>query len=345
MKSSVSLTGQKSPLAKIWTRVFTERTTDYLIKGFMLVSLLMFALDSGYRLINNISYSNKEVCFLFNNSSKEFFLFYENFVELWLVMIFGIFCAVLLSKYFSKYGRFYPKGPVSAFLYGSLMPVCSCSTIPLLTLLKGKIKFRTIITFVMAAPLLSPIIIFLSFSVLDVKYAVLRIICSFILSVGAGFFLELFYKPEDEIALDVAVKCDKNCMIAESSILHQTWNTAKKLIPYILIAGTLACIVSIFENDLVRYLHQGINSWYGKIAAVVIGIPMYVCNGADIFLLKPLMNNSLGLPYGSAIAFSLSSSAVCVASIVLLSKILGKKLTVLLIAYIFAVCLGFGLLL
>ena len=308
------------------------------------ISLSLFTVDTLYRLIFNINYDNRFECILAKVFPRNVFIFYENFIELWLVMIFGIFAAVILKKYFSKYKKFYPRGPFTAFLYGSIMPVCACSTIPMLTTLKGKMRFKTIVTFIMAAPMLSPIIITLSFSILGFKYAILRIICSFMLAIGAGYVLDFFRRDElEDIELGAALACNKDdCLITEKGVFDETWAITKKLLPYILFAGTISCIFAFFETQLIEYLRELIWSWHGKFLAILIGIPLYVCNGADVFFLRPLVTHDIGLPYGPAIAFSLSASVICIPSIIILAKILGKRLTGILISYVAVACLLFG---
>lgn len=318
----------------------------------LLLSLTIFIIDTIYKTVNNITYINRESCFLFKNASRPFFLFYENYIELWIVLILGLFLAVILERSFKKYSRLYPKNPFTAFIYGSFLPVCACSTIPIITALRGKMKFRTIITFILAAPLLSPIIIYLSFSVLGIKYAILRIVCSFILAIGAGYFLELFVRPKDEIAMGALLSCSKDCSPKGKkgkngtyNIFDQVWVMAIKLLPYMIIAGTISTLFAVYGNVYLKDTLGIMTSWYGKIAVVLIGIPLYVCNGTDIFMLKPFLNSAVSFPYGPAIAFSLSASAVCAPSIVLLSKLLGKRLTAILVGYILVVCVLFSFLL
>ncbi len=73
----------------------------------------------------------------------------------------------------------------------------------------------------------------------------------------------------------------------------------------------------------------------------LIGIPMYLCNGADILLLRPLLD-ATDLTVGSAMVFSLTSSAVCISSIAMLSGYLGKKLTAVLVVTLVLItyCIG-----
>jgi uncharacterized protein len=74
---------------------------------------------------------------------------------------------------------------------------------------------------------------------------------------------------------------------------------------------------------------------------MVIGIPIYVCNGADVLLLKPLLAYT-DLSLGAAMVFSLSSSVVCISSIVMLSKFLGKNVTMLLVGNIILITFILG---
>jgi uncharacterized membrane protein YraQ (UPF0718 family) len=60
---------------------------------------------------------------------------------------------------------------------------------------------------------------------------------------------------------------------------------------------------------------------------------MYYCNGADVILLKPLIAHS-GLSLGTAMAFSLTSTSICITAIIMLIKFLNKKLTMILIGTI-----------
>ncbi|MBP1664757.1 MAG: putative permease [Bacteroidetes bacterium] len=63
---------------------------------------------------------------------KWFFQLYENFIELFVVVILGVFVGVLIEQYFNKIKRFYPKNQWLAFLYGAILPVCSCGVLPLI---------------------------------------------------------------------------------------------------------------------------------------------------------------------------------------------------------------------
>jgi uncharacterized membrane protein YraQ (UPF0718 family) len=74
---------------------------------------------------------------------------------------------------------------------------------------------------------------------------------------------------------------------------------------------------------------------------ILIGIPVYFCNGADIILLQPFVNY-MEMPLGTAMAFTLTSTSVCITSLIMIIKFIGKRLTSILLAYVFFMTLIMG---
>ncbi len=263
---------------------------------------------------------------------KFWFLVFEYFVELFLIVVVGIFLAVLLESYFSRYKRFYPKNTITAFLYASMLPVCACTTIPLISSMRGKLRFRTIITFVVAAPLLSPYIIMLSFSVLGVRYGILRIVSAFILALVSGFVVEFFYTREETQGLIILNTCNKElCESQKSDIYQQAFDIIIKILPFLIVAGIAGIAIELIAPTNFLAGYDIPNNLVGIMLVILAGIPVYFCNGAEVLFLRPLIHQS-GLSLGTAIAFSLASTSVCITSFVMLIKFMGKKLTIILVA-------------
>jgi uncharacterized protein len=314
----------------------------------VIVSATILLADFIYKTYKDISQINKQKCILYLTMPKSGFMFYEYFLELFFVIVLGIFAAVLLERWFSKYQKFYPRNPITAFLYGSVIPVCSCSVIPIVKSMKEKINMKTLVTFIIAAPLLNPYIIVLSYSVLGWQYGTLRIISSFVLSISAGYIVEWFYKRgNSEINLKnipVAKENKASCFVLQPNIFVQTYDIVLSIVPFILIAGVLGVVTELFVpvNFLKTYSHD--NQFLSLILIVVIGIPLYYCNGADVVFLKPIITHS-GLQLGSAMAFSLTSTAICITAIVMMSKFIGTKLTAILTISIaiMSMLIGYGI--
>ena len=203
--------------------------------------------------------------------------------------------------------------------------------LPLIDSMKKRTSLKTIITFVIAAPLLNPYIMLIAFTVLGWKYLLLRIVFSFLLSFLAGWLLEFVSNRYKAFSWGEYQACGSDCdFIPSRDPFIKTALMTKKLVPYILAAGALSYIFAVINpKQFLDALNFSLEPW-STIIMTLVGIPLYVCNGTDIIFLKPLMQYT-DLSMGSAIAFSLSASAVCVSSIAMLVKFIGRNLTVALV--------------
>ncbi len=306
----------------------------FLAKLLISFSFLVLVTDLTYKSYFGITYQTRDKCILYRAMPKWAFSLYENFIELLLIVIAGIFVAVLIEKYFSRLKRIIPKSPWIAFIYASILPVCSCSAVPLIRAVGDKIPFRTVITFVVAAPLLNPYIIILSVSVIGVEYTIVRVLCSLILAVATGYIVERFWKRRPFSFSQKEETCKSRCCSPDKSdVVMATFNHLKKILPFLLIAGALGVGVELFApSKFLRSIDLS-NNIMGLLIVVLVGVPVYFCNGADVLFIQPLMQYS-SLPLGTAMAFSLTSTSVCVTSLVLLIKYIGKRLTAVLLASI-----------
>jgi len=288
-------------------------------------------IDSVYMSIYGIHQQNRELCILYSSLPRWLFLCYEYFFEFAVVVLLGVFAGVLIEKYFRTLKRFFPGTQLLAFIYGSVLPVCSCGVIPIVEAMKSKVKLRVIITFVIAAPLLNPYIVFLSFSVLGFNYGILRIVSSFILAIGTGLLTELIVRNSDAGNLGKIEICAEDCSVYGNDPFVKTVQMTRKLLPYIFWGGLLSFSLEYLQPKAYLQTLSFSNEWLSMIVMTIIGIPLYVCNGADVILLKPLLAFT-DLTIGSAMIFSLTSSAVCISSIAMLFKFMGRKLTLILLA-------------
>ena len=313
---------------------------DFWIKSLVFFSIFLLGIDFIYKSYFGITYQNRADCILYANLPRWAFICYENFVELFLVVITGIYMAALLEKYFTRVGKFIPKNQIMAFIYASLIPVCSCSAIPFARTMNDRVPFRVIITFIIAAPLLNPYIIMLSTMVLGLKYAILRIVCSLILAVSAGYIVELFYKRTNPTNTCLIKTCGNNpgCPGKGHNVYETTYLIFRKVFAFLLIAGILGTTLELISPDKYLLNVNLSNNLTGSIMVILVGIPIYFCNGADVLFLKPLMQFS-HLPLGTAMAFSLTSTSICITSLLLLVKYIGRKLTAILLVCIMVLTL------
>jgi len=322
----------------------SQDTGHKAVKYLVYLAVMFFVADLIYKTINDISYVNRENCILYRTLPTFWFLIFEYFIELFFIIVVGIFAAVLLESGFTRFKRFYPKNSFTAFIYASLLPVCACSTIPMIGSMSGKLPFRAIITFVVTAPLLSPYIIFLSLSVLGAKYTLLRIITALILAMSTGLIVSLFQDRVDKggrpgFSMDPI----STPGIQGGDHYLKTYLILKGLFPYFLIAGTMGIAIEwAAPADLLTKLEIS-NNIKGIIISILIGIPIYICHGAEILILRPLIHQS-GFSDGTAIAFSLASTSICMTSLAMMVKFIGKRLALVLVGSLMALILFLGML-
>lgn len=307
------------------------------------VILILLCADAIYSAWNGITMNTREKCIIYRSLPRWMFILYEFMIELFFVVVAGTFAGVVVEKYMKRLKWIIPKNQVSAFIYASIIPVCSCSTIPIIETMKERMSLRTIITFITAAPLLNPYVIFLSFSLLGITYGTLRLLGAFALSVIIGIITQIVHKKTGSPELGLYKSCaPKSCIKPAFGIYNKTWNIIIKIAPYIAIAGIAGMLFELL-GPLKLIEHMPLeNSHITLLIFVIIGIAIYLCNGADILFLSPLLlYTDLGM--GSAIAFSLTATGICASSIIMLSKFIGKKLTATITAstFILTIIIGF----
>jgi uncharacterized membrane protein YraQ (UPF0718 family) len=302
------------------------------VKFTLALAVVFVVVDLIYKVTQNISYLDRSKCLVYKHLPRLVFLFFEYFVELTILIFLGIFVAVLIEKYFAKVKRFIPANPATAFIFASLLPVCACAVIPIIKTMQGKVKYRTLVTFLVAAPLLNPYIILLSFSVLGITYAILRIITSFILAVSAGYVLGFFF---ERILLNTATAgiCSRDtCSTIPHDVYQRTFSIFKSLLPYLIAGGLMAVGLDFFSSKSMGIITKIGNTLLGNLLVIIIGVPFYFCNGSEVLLLRPLLCSGVSL--GTGIAFSLTATSICITSIMMLIKFAGIRITLFLVCHI-----------
>ena len=318
-------------------------------------SILAYAADLLYKTLNKITYANRGQCVVFQNLKPLEFIAFESFVETFIMLVFGVMLAGLVYKYLAGWKGKVPSNPLAAFVVASILPLCACTAIPLVAGMRQKIDKKTVITFLVATPLMSPVIFFTSLSMLGPEYLAVRLVASFVLALGAGLFIDFTVRsglaPDPPEPKQKAVSCGSGCAKCSRSLgcgkreapsaLLYSWGMMVSLLPYALLAAIVTFLFSLYVQPAsIKQLAFG-SDIVGLVALAAVGVPLYVCSGAEAILLRPLAMS--GLPLGHAITFSLASTSICVSSIILLFKVLGKRQTLALTAYIFVASILLGL--
>ncbi|MEN3034959.1 MAG: permease [Candidatus Methanosuratincola sp.] len=237
-----------------------------------------------------------------------------------------------------------PDSMLGGIVFASLLPVCSCGAIPIAKAMieTKRIRIRTVIAFLMVAPVLSPVVIPLSFQ-LGVWYALLRIASIGALGAVAGYVVEWFAGVKGEGGKVYSCSgCSNSGRVKqtqEKSFVIASWDLLISLLRPIFIGILLGTVVAKYvPSSLISTILSP--DYIGLVVATVIALPVYLCHGQEVVLLRPLMSTSLlgagALPIGHAIAFTLAGTGICASTVPPLIAIVGRKATsVILLTFFF----------
>jgi uncharacterized membrane protein YraQ (UPF0718 family)/copper chaperone CopZ len=244
---------------------------------------------------------------------------------------------------------------VKASLFGVPLPLCSCGVIPVAASLRrhGASKGATT-AFLLSTPQTGVDSIAVTYGLLGPFLAVVRPIAALITGLFGGGLVQAFNDngrgAKDGVAADPepASCSDERCddAVAENSskiarALHYGFvilprDIGRALIYGVLISGLIAAFVA--PQALESYLGGGL---LPMLAAMAIGIPLYVCATASTPIALGLIH--AGLSPGAALVFLISGPATNSAALTTLWKVLGRRTAVLYLITVAVASLATGL--
>lgn len=236
-------------------------------------------------------------------------------------------------------------GNFLAALVGALTPFCACSTIPMTSgLLKAGAPFGPIMSFVIASPLLNPIIIAMVAALMGLEASVLYFATTFLGSILFGVILEKIggahwvrtiegEKSCCSGGLQMAPKQENFKEKVKSSFLV-AWKDFVKVLPFLLIGVALgAAIYGYMPEDLVVHLAGPDNPLAIPVAAV-LGIPLYIRAETAIPIGIALADK--GMSMGAVIALIIGGAGMAIPEMSMLLGIFKKRLVAAIVIVIFA---------
>jgi uncharacterized membrane protein YraQ (UPF0718 family) len=138
----------------------------------------------------------------------------------------------------------------------------------------------------------------------------------------------------DEESCSSACACgsgDSDCSSGEGrSFWASLVNMIRNLVPILLLGLLAAAAASVLIGKKQIEQSMGGGVW-AYLAAVVAGIPAYVCEGGEVPLAAALMTMGVGI--GPAFTFMQASVGTCLPTLMMLPKLIGLKLTVVYLAF------------
>lgn len=241
--------------------------------------------------------------------------------------------------------------------FGALTPFCACSTIPMTVgFLNARVPFGSAMSFLIASPLLNPIIIGMLAALVNPKAALIYFIVAFLSSIVFGVLLEKTggvqyiknIKPKN------AACCESDGSMGISLIrkpkkfkdrsivaLKSGWDGLRPILIYLLIGVALgAAIYGYMPQDFVVKIAGPDNPFAIPVAAI-IGIPLYIRAETAIPIGVALMGK--GMSIGAVVALIIGGAGMAIPEMSMLAGIFKTKLVAAIAATVFltAVISGF----
>lgn len=242
------------------------------------------------------------------------------------------------------------KGWLGNFLgaaIGAVTPFCSCSTIPMTVgFLRAGVPFGATMSFVLASPLLNPIILAMFLALLGWKACVTYGLVTFIASMICGAALEALGFAKDVKSVRVSGGHEKGERLPtfRKKLRHAfsgAWGDFCGVLIYLIFGVAIgAAIYGYMPSDFVIKV-AGPNNPLAIPVAALIGIPLYI--RAETVIPIGVALTQKGMSLGAVIALIIGGAGMSIPEMSMLAAIFKVRLVVAFVTVVFltAVLAGF----
>ncbi len=231
-----------------------------------------------------------------------------------------------------------------AITAGALIPGCSRTTLPLVMGLRGMRgpRLGSLTALVFVAPLLSPITVALTGSILGWRMTVARVIAALGGSALLGALINRFepwfeanHRPVIAGASQELDDCRATAACGQiADAPRSTWRRlgdnlyrlGRRATPYFIAGMALAAAVStLLPEDAIPKALGGAGDVWVFLLAAVAGAPLYVCQGEEVPLTYAVLAS--GVAPGPALTFLLGAVGMCLPTVVMSRGVLTPRVT------------------
>jgi len=249
-----------------------------------------------------------------------------------------------LQRWLSRRGAL---GNVLGALMGMVTPFCACSTIPMTVgLLKARVPFGSVMSFVVASPILNPIVVSMLIALLGIKAGVIYVTVSFAAAVIFGLVLEKlgFAKHVKNVVVTGGAQNDIELYTFKDRLkkaFGSALNDFRAVFLYLVIGVAIGAVIKGFipQDFIVKV--AGPQNPVAVPAAAVIGIPLYIRATTAIPIGLALVQK--GMSVGAVIALIIGGAGMAIPEMSLLAGIFRPRLIGVLVSIIFITAVTAGL--
>lgn len=239
----------------------------------------------------------------------------------------------------------------AAIAAGALMPGCSRTTMPLAVGLRGirGPRLGSLTALVFVAPLLSPITVALTWSVLGWRMTVARVIAALGGSALLGSLINRFEpwfeanqrpriagaSPELHDCCDAGGQSQRGLGRGRGAwrpLSSNLYEILRRVTPYFVAGMVLAATVStLLPGDAIPKAVGGASGIWIYLLAAAAGVPLYVCQGEEVPLTYAVLAS--GVAPGAALTFLLGAVGMCLPTVVMSRGVLSPRVTYVYVAF------------
>ena len=238
-------------------------------------------------------------------------------------------------------------GSIQAGIIGVFLPVCECATVPITKgLLNKKVPLNVAITYMLAAPIVNPLVILSTYYAFDgnIKVVLLRVGVGFSIAVVAGLLM-LCLSGENNIFIDnsegeLQGKCLCGCSEIDDNsskpirLLKHTSLEFYEIGKYFIVGATLASIFQTFvPRDIIFYFEN--SAVLSIIILMAFSFLISLCSEADAFVASTFMNR---FSLGSITGFLIIGPMIDLKNTIMLFSIFKKSFVIKLLFVVFSLC-------
>lgn len=241
-------------------------------------------------------------------------------------------------------------GNIMAVLFGAVTPFCACSTVPMtLGLLEAGVSFGTIMSFLIASPLMDPLVFIMLGSFLGWKEAIGFLVITSAFAVLFGVLLEKLGWADQvkHIRLKRGAEHEQNEELSKGfknklkASFLKSWTNFKGVFKFMIIGvGIGAAIYGYMPADLLSKV-AGPDNPFAVIIVALIGMPLYVSATSAIPIGLALLNK--GASIGAVMAFIISGAGIALPELTMLASMFKKKIIIAFIVIVFITAVASGL--
>jgi len=248
-------------------------------------------------------------------------------------------------------GKKSPLALAKSVCIGSILPLCSCGTIPLgIGLYRSGAAIGNIFGFMISTPILSPVLVALALSFLGVKLTITFVLVAVLGSYSIGFVANRFLKTSRDIPQNE--NCEKEYNRGNDTIKPPKSKLTQTLKWSFFELGADVSVdvtigLSIAALLLTFLPMEWISSWLGQqdictlLYVILLGIPVYACSIPSIPVVQGLL--LLGATPGAAVAYMIAGPATNLGELNAIRNSMGMKSAVFYATSLFVLSLAAGL--